>query len=119
MRQDGGVQRHATVPSLDVKLTGFGDYDAALVAAITQRWYDLLDSQQFALDRSGKVVLQFRLHQDGTITDMTVAQNSVGDLLGYVCEKAVTDPAPFAKWPVDMRLKLHDSADMQFTFYYY
>ena len=119
MKQDGGVRRHAVVPSFDVKLTGFGEYDAKLVEAITQRWYDLLDSQQFALDRSGKVVLQFRLNYDGTITDMKIAQNSVGDLLGYVCQEAVNDPAPFAKWPSDMRFKLGDSRDIQFTFYYY
>ena len=119
MKQDGGVRWHAIVPSFDVKLTGFGDYDAQLVAAITQRWYDLLDSQQFALDRTGKVVLQFRLNYDGTITDMKVAHNDVGELLGYVCQKAVTDPAPFAKWPGEMRFKLGDSRDIQFTFYYY
>lgn len=119
MKQDGGVQRQSLSPALDVKATGFGDYDAALIEAIQQRWYDLLDSQQFALDRSGKVVLQFRLNYDGTITDMRVAQNTVGDLLGYVCEKAVIDPAPFAKWRTDMRLKLGDSRDIQFTFYYY
>ena len=119
MKQDGGVRRHASVPSLDVKLTGFGDYDAQLVAAITQRWWNLLDSQQFALDRSGKVVLQFRLNYDGTITDMKVVQNDVGELLGYVCQKAVNDPAPFEKWPSEMRFKLGDSRDIQFTFYYY
>lgn len=119
MKQDGGVRRHARVSSLDVKLTGFGDYDAKLVAAISQRWYDLLDSQQFALDRTGKVVLQFRLNYDGTVTDMKVAHNDVGELLGYVCQKAVTDPAPFEKWPSEMRFKLGDSRDIQFTFYYY
>jgi hypothetical protein len=119
MMQDGGVRRHASVSSLDVKLTGFGDYDAALVEAITQRWYDLLDSQRFALDRTGKVVLQFRLNYDGTISDMKVAHNDVGDLLGYVCQEAINDPAPFAKWPADMRFKLGDSRDIQFTFYYY
>ena len=119
MKQDGGVRRHASISSLDVKLTGFGDYDAAFVQAISQRWYDLLDSQQFALDRTGKVVLQFRLNYDGTITDMKVAHNDVGELLGYVCQKAVTDPAPFAKWPSEMRFKLGDSRDIQFTFYYY
>jgi hypothetical protein len=119
IKQDGGVRQHATVSKYDVKLTGFGEYDAKLVAAITQRWYDLLDSQQFALDRSGKVVLHFRLNYDGTVTDMNVAQNTVGELLGYVCQKAVNDPAPFAKWPDDMRFKLGDSRDIQFTFYYY
>jgi hypothetical protein len=119
MKQDGGVRRHASIPSHDVKLTGFGEYDHALIEAITQRWYDLLDSQRFALDRSGKVVLQFRLHYDGTVTEMTVAQNDVGELLGYVCQEAVNDPAPFAKWPTDMRFKLGDSRNIQFTFYYY
>jgi hypothetical protein len=118
MKQDGGVRRHAIVPSLDVKLTGFGDYDAALVEAISQRWWDLLDSQRFALDRRGKVLLQFRLHYDGTVTDVRITQNSVGDLLGYVCQEAVTDPAPFAKWPSDMRFKMGDYCDMQFAFYY-
>jgi hypothetical protein len=119
MKQDGGVQRHAVVPSNDVKLTGDGPYDAALVEAISQRWWDLLDSQQFARDRSGKVVLQFRLHYDGTITDVKTSQNDVGELLGYVCQKAVLDPAPFARFPNDMRLKLGDYCDIQFSFYYY
>jgi hypothetical protein len=64
-------------------------------------------------------VLQFRLHYDGSVTDMTVAQNTVGDLLGYVCQEAINDPAPFEKWPADMRFKLGDSRDIQFTFYYY
>jgi hypothetical protein len=118
MKQDGGVRNHATVPSQDVKLTGFGAYDKKLVEAISQRWWDLLESRRFALDRTGKVVLQFRLHYDGTVTDMTVAQNSVGDLLGYVCQEAVNDPAPFAKWPSDMRFKLGDYRDIQFAFYY-
>jgi hypothetical protein len=69
---------------------------AAFMEAVTQRWYDLLDSQQFALDRSGKVTLRFHLNYDGTITDMQVLENTVGDLLGYVCQKAINDPAPFA-----------------------
>ena len=119
MKQDGGVREHASVPKNNVKLTGFGEYDEKLVAAITQRWWNLLDSQQFALDRTGKVVLHFRLNYDGTISDMKVVENDVGELLGYVCQKAVTDPAPFEKWPSEMRFKLGDSSDIQFTFYYY
>jgi hypothetical protein len=119
MKQDGGAREHASVPRQNVKLTGFGEYDDALVRAITQRWYDLLDSQRFALDRTGKVVLQFRLNYDGTVSEMKVAQNDVGELLGYVCQEAVNDPAPFAKWPAEMRFKLGDSRDIQFTFFYY
>ncbi len=103
MQQAGGVRRVALQPSLDVKATPFGAYDEALVEAVTQRWYDLLDSQKFALDRTGKVVLRFHLNHDGTITEMTMPENTVGDLLGYVCQKAINDPAPFKPWPEDMR----------------
>jgi hypothetical protein len=119
MKQDGGVERQAAVPSFDVKLTGFGDYDERFIEAVSQHWFDLLRIQNFALDRTGKVVLQFTLHYDGRITDMKIAENTVGDVLGYVCEKAVNDPAPFAQWSSDMRLKLGDSRAVQFSFYYY
>ena len=120
MKQAGGTHRQALVPSLDVKSTPFGAYDAALVEAVTQRWYDLLDSQQFAMDRSGKVTLRFRLNYDGTITDMNVVQNTVGDLLGYVCQKAISDPSPYAPWPSDMRRMVGENyREITFTFYYY
>ena len=120
MRQDGGAHRQALVPSLDVKSTPFGAYDAALVEAVTDRWYSLLDGQQFAMDRSGKVTLRFRLNYDGTITEMNVVQNTVGDLLGYVCQKAITDPAPYAPWPSDMRRMVGENyREITFTFYYY
>jgi len=120
MQQEGGMHRQALVPSLDVKSTPFGAYDAALVEAVTQRWYDLLDSQQFAMDRTGKVTLRFHLNYDGTITDMSVLQNTVGDLLGYVCQKAISDPAPFAPWPGDMRRMVGENyREITFTFYYY
>ena len=34
---------------------------------------------------------------------MQVLENTVGDLLGYVCQQAVNDPSPFEPWPSDMR----------------
>ena len=82
MKQEGGTHRQALVPSLDVKATPFGAYDGAFIAAVTQRWYDLLDSRQFAMDRNGKVTLRFRLNYDGSIADMKVLENTVGDVLG-------------------------------------
>ena len=119
MKQEGGSQRHARVPSFDVKVTGFGDYDARFVAAVSQNWWNLLDSQRFSLDRTGKVVLYFRLNYDGSISEMRFVNNNVGDLLGYVCQKAVLDGAPYERWSQDMRLKLGDSTEVQFTFDYF
>jgi hypothetical protein len=119
MKQDGGVSRRLST-SFDVKATQFGQYDSDFVDAVTYRWYSLLDSQQFALDRTGKVTLRFHLNYDGTITEMTVQQNTVGDLLGYVCQKAINDPAPFKPWPEDMRrLVGANYREITFTFYYY
>ena len=120
MQQDGGTRRIAIVPSLDAKATPFGDYDRKFIGAVTQRWYDLLDSQSFSMDRSGKVTVKFRLNYDGSVTDMTVLENTVGDLLGYVCQQAVTQPSPFEPWPSDMRRMVGQNyRDIVFTFYYY
>lgn len=120
MRQDGGVPNVKLSASFDVKATPFGQYDSDFVDAVTYRWYSLLDSQQFALDRTGKVMVRFHLNYDGTITDMAVLQNTVGDLLGYVCQKAITDPAPFKPWPEDMRRIVGANyREITFTFYYY
>jgi len=118
MKQDGGVHRHAIAPSLTVKVTGFSEYDRRFIEMVDQRWWNLLASQMFTMDRTGKVVLLFRLNYDGSITDMKIAENTVGDLLGYVCEKAVLDNVPFQPWPTNMRLELGDYCDVQFTFYY-
>src|SRR5487761_2107454 len=120
MQQEGGTPRRALLPSFDSKSTAFGEYDAKIVEAISQRWYDLLDSQKFAQDRTGQVTLRFHLNYNGTITDMTVLKNTVGDLLGYVCQEAVTDPAPFETWPSDMRRAIGANfREITFTFYYY
>jgi outer membrane biosynthesis protein TonB len=118
-QQDGGVTRHHELASLDTKATPFGAYDAALVRAISQKWYDLLDARDYASDSRGKVVLQFRLHYDGRVTEVNMAENTAGEVLGLLCQKAVQDPAPFAAWPSDMRRTLGDIRNIQFTFYYY
>ena len=118
MKQEGGVRRRHEIASLDTKATPFGAYDAALVDAISQRWFTLLDQRDYASDSRGKVVLQFRLHHDGRITDMNMADNTAGEVLGLICQKAVLDPAPFAAWPSDMRRTLGEVRNIQFTFYY-
>lgn len=118
MKQDGGVRRRLDFSSVDAKATPFGAYDAAFIEAVQQRWYDLLDSRDFVQGRKGRVTLEFRLHYDGRVTDMTVVDTNVGDMLSLLCQKAVLDPAPFAAWPSDMRHSLGDSRQLRFTFYY-
>jgi hypothetical protein len=121
MKLDGGIRaRLENTTSLDAKATPFGTYDALLVQAISQRWYDLLDSREFAGEGRGKVVVQFKLHYDGRITDMKVAENTVSETLSLICQKAVLDPSPFERWPKELRLMVgEDYRKIQFTFYYY
>ena len=120
MQQAGGVPRRALWSSLDAKATPFGDYDAAIIEAVSQRWYDLLDNHRYAQDRSGKVMLRFKLKPDGSIIEMQTLENTVGQLLGYLCQEAIEEAAPFAKWPPDMaRMIGANYRDITFTFYYY
>src|SRR6267154_1966209 len=94
LKQEGGVLRQHIPASFDAVGTPFGDYDARVIAAIQQRWYDLLDNPAFARDRTGHVVVEFRMSYDGRISDMRVIESDVGDLLSYVCQAAIKDPSP-------------------------
>jgi len=119
MKQNGGVHTRLQ-SSLDVKSTAFGDYDLAIIRAVQQRWDDLRESHNFSDDRAGRTVVHFKLQPDGTITEVEMLDNSVGQLLGYVCEEAIEEAAPFGKWPDDMRREIGANyRDITFTFYYY
>ncbi|MDB6021339.1 MAG: hypothetical protein JWQ04_1196 [Pedosphaera sp.] len=119
MKQDGGVSRRLRISSLDTTATATGAYDAALIRAIQYHWDDLLERREFSRDRSGKVVLEFNLLYNGDITDLRVIESNVGDVLTYVCQRAILDPKPFPPWPTDMRRVIGgDSRDVTFTFYY-
>lgn len=118
MDQDGGVARHRDIASLDTKETPFGDYDAELVEAISAHWYDLLDTRDYASDGRGRVVIQFNLNYQGRITDLSIEENTVGEVLGFICEKAVQEPSPYKPWPIEMRRLLGETRHIQFTFYY-
>jgi outer membrane biosynthesis protein TonB len=118
MKQDGGVRRRLDMSLFDAIATPYGSYDRELIQAIQQRWEALLDERSYALDNHGKVVLQFVLHTDGRVTGMATAENTAGDVLGYICQKAVLDPAPFPPWPNEMRRMIGENRPVQFTFYY-
>lgn len=119
MQQDGGVKRRNVSSSLDALSTSFGGYDRAVIDAIQNRWYGLLDSQQYAQDRTGKVTIYFHLNPDGSVTEAKIVTNTVGDVLAYLCLESIQQSAPFGKWPSDMRLKFGAFRELTFTFYYY
>ena len=118
-KQEGGVRNRNVTSTLDAIGSPFGVYDATIVAAIQNRWFDLLEERGYASDKTGKVVLEFRLNYDGRITDLRVVEHSVDELLSLLCQKAILDPSPYAQWPSDMRKRAGaDYREVRFTFYY-
>lgn len=119
LKQEGGVRHRLDSPSLDTKSTVTGQYDYFFIQAVKERWLTLLDERNNVLEGRGHVVLHFKLHYDGRITEMNVDQSTVSDTLGIICQKAVLDPAPFDKWSKEMRLMIgKDFREITFTFYY-
>ena len=120
MKQDGGVKRKLDIQSFDVKGTKFGEYDAAFVRAVSLRWYTLIAEQSVTMESVGKVTLEFRLYYDGRISEIKVLQNTAGVLMGYLCQRAITDSAPYERWPDDMRRIIGaDYREITFTFNIY
>jgi outer membrane biosynthesis protein TonB len=118
MQQEGGVRHRLESPSLDTKATPWGAYDWALIYAIQTRWNSLLDERSYASDGRGRVVLHFSLHYDGRVSDMNVSESTVSEVLSLLCQKAITDPAPFQAWPMEMRRMMGETRNIQITFYY-
>jgi hypothetical protein len=116
-RQDGGVPQLKMDSSLDAMRTSYGDYDREFIDAVRSRWFQLLENR--TVDRSGKVVVQFRMLPDGRITNLQTTENDMTELLGIICQRAIFDPAPYRPWPLDMRRDIpNDFRDVTFTFYY-
>jgi hypothetical protein len=116
--QKGGVRRPGSI-SIDAKWSPFGAYDAALIAAIQQRWYDLIEENALAL-RGGSVTIHFTLHSDGRVNNVEIADNQVGEIQALYCSKAIRDPSPYARWPEAMRHELgRDYREVRITFHYF
>ena len=65
------------------------------------------------------MVLEFRLHSDGRVSELKVLETEVGDVLALYCQKAISDPSPYAPWPNEMRRMIaKDYRLITFTFYY-
>ena len=118
-KQDGGVSKYALESSMDTKSSPFGAYDAQFIAAVRARWYALIEQREQANTGSGKVVVEFRLYSDGRIQQLRAAESEVNDLYTSMCQRAILDPAPYAKFPADLkRLLGKDYREVRFTFHY-
>lgn len=117
MKQDGGVARRGPV-QLDVKGLPFGAYDEAMIAAIQSRWFSLLDERRYA-GATGRVKIEFKLYQDGSVRVVEPSETTMDALFTSYCVRAVSDPAPYGRWPSDMaRMIGSNLRECTITFYY-
>jgi hypothetical protein len=118
MKEDGGVKRHGTISAFDAQGTVIGSYDSMLIAAVQQCWYNILD-ETISPTGPGKVVVEFRLHSDGYVTDVRILETNVGEMPSLFCQRAIEKPAPFGRWPEQMQKELgRNNRLLKFTFYY-
>ena len=119
MKQEGGAPRFRLQSTPDLMSTPFADYDARVIQSIQQRWFDLLGSLPTARNARGRVVLEFYMHSDGSVREVDVVEDSVGVIQSLVCQKAVSEPAPYGPWPDDMRRLIgSDRREVRFSFFY-
>jgi hypothetical protein len=117
MRQEGGVARTGRVVP-DVKGLPFGEYDFRMFVLIEQRWNELINESRYAGD-AGRVVIEYKLYHDGSVRVTEPKETTVDALLTAWCIRAITDPAPFGRWPPDMARMIGKSVrDITVTFYY-
>jgi hypothetical protein len=112
--------QHARI-ELSNGLLPFKEYDEAIISTVENRWDRLfdIDGVHPIVPRFGKVVVSFRLHSDGKVSDLKETENSSGNREGLMCQSAILNSAPFPKWPSDLRVVLaKDYREVTFVFYY-
>jgi len=117
LRNPVGVNRAGAV-SLDARFSSYGDYSQRMLEAIQGSWWGLIDRTNLADFSSGYVIVRFRIHRDGTITDAEVVATTVPSLAALVCKDAILLPAPYDMWRADMVAMLGEDETVTITFHY-
>lgn len=101
----------------------FRTYDRVVASSIQKRWYDILNGGVYPANGkspNGKVVIEFHLNPDGTVSDLDTVTNTVESKLSVACSQAITNCAPFKKWTDEQKKEIgKDYRKITFTFYYY
>jgi TonB family protein len=98
----------------DTRGYDFGPYMNGVVNRVRINWYSLIP-EVARLGRKGRVVIIFKITQNGTIEDVQLVANSGTDPLDRAALGAITASNPFARLPANFS---GDSLVLQFTFLY-
>jgi len=99
---DAGTARTGA-PALDVRLTGYGDYDARFFAAISIAWRKQIKDRSWV---ASTVKVDFNLHSNGRIDNVQIHDTRAASILQFFCREAIEQPAPFEPWSNEMRTQL-------------
>ena len=113
------ARRLGTTGMVDAQSKSFGDYDLRMQVAIQNTWYGIVSNLVLGEVDRGRVVIKFRLLENGSIEPTQVTESSVGLLLSASCQEAIERAAPFGPWPKKMRDEIGMAwRDITFTFNY-
>jgi hypothetical protein len=88
----------ADPPTLSFKLaasTPLYDYRTHFCEKVSQRWYSEMAKNNKGSLRYGTVKIHFKVHSDGTISDLSILEGDSAGLLKTVSINVLLDSAPF------------------------
>jgi len=101
----GGATNQLPTGVISSQPLPFPEYDQPLVKKIYGRWQDLLNAQPQPAAK-GVVVVEFLLHEDGSVSRLRRLPSEVTPRLEQLCERAILETAPFRKWTPEMRTEI-------------
>ena len=118
LRRPVGVNRAGTI-AVDARFSNYGDYTQRMMEAIQSSWWSIIERSRFESVSRGNVIVRFRLHRDGTVTDAKVLGTEVTRVMTLACKDAVMAPAPYDIWRADMVAMYGESDTVTINFIYH
>ena len=109
LRRPVGVNRAGSI-AVDARFSNYGDYTQRMMEAIQSSWWSIIERSRFEGVSRGNVIVRFRLHRDGTVTDTEVLGTEVTRVMTLACKDAVMAPAPYDIWRAE-RVALYGESD--------
>ena len=118
LRRPVGVSRAGSI-AIDARFSNYGDYTQRMMEAIQSSWWSIIERSRFESVSRGGVVVRFRLHRDGTVTNTEILGTEVTRVMTLACKDAVMAPAPYDIWRADMVAMYGESDTVTINFHYY
>jgi len=118
LRRPVGVNRAGSI-AVDARFSNYGDYTQRMLEAIQSSWWSIIERSRFEGLSRGNVIVRFRLHRDGTVTDAQVLRSEVTRVMTLACKDAVMAPAPYDIWRADMVAMYGESDTVTINFLYH